>query len=157
MELNPYFNPIPSKLSYEERIELIKKVGFEIDVESEIATLVKQNKFIYCYDGFEPSGRMHIAQGLMKADNVNKLIDAGCIFIFWVADWFAMLNEKMWGDLDKIKVVGKYFVEVWKAAGMNMSNVKFLWASDHITKGANDYWMRVMNISKTFTISRGKY
>ena len=29
--------------------------------------------------------------------NVNKLANAGCIFIFWVADWFAMLNNKMDG------------------------------------------------------------
>lgn len=26
-----------------------------------------------CYDGFEPSGRMHIAQGVMRVINVNKL------------------------------------------------------------------------------------
>lgn len=30
-----------------------------------------------CYDGFEPSGRMHIAQGIMKANNVNKLTKSG--------------------------------------------------------------------------------
>ena len=34
-------------------------------------------------DGFEPSGRMHIAQGVMKALNVNKLTAAGCHFKFW--------------------------------------------------------------------------
>ena len=56
----------------------------------------------YCYDGFEPSGRMHIAQGIMKSLNVNKITDAGGIFIFWVADWFAQLNNKMGGDLEKI-------------------------------------------------------
>lgn len=33
-----------------------------------------------CYDGFEPSGRMHIAQGIMKANNVNKLTKAGALF-----------------------------------------------------------------------------
>lgn len=27
----------------------------------ELDLLVKENRFIYCYDGFEPSGRMHIA------------------------------------------------------------------------------------------------
>ena len=65
-----------------------------------------------CYDGFEPSGRMHIAQGVMKSINVNKLTEAGCIFKFWIADWFAMLNEKMGGDIEKIKLVGLYFVEI---------------------------------------------
>ena len=35
-----------------------------------------------------------------------------------VADWFASLNNKMGGDLKKIQTVGDYFVEVWKAVGM---------------------------------------
>lgn len=119
----------------------------------ELEALVKENRFIYCYDGFEPSGRMHIAQGLLKVTNVNRLIDAGCIFIFWVADWFAMLNEKMMGDLDKIRTVGKYFVEIWKAAGMKMSNVKFLWASDFINERPDEYWMKVMTIAKNSSLN----
>jgi tyrosyl-tRNA synthetase len=154
IDLNPEFCPVPSKLSLEERRRLIKEVGIEIDTEEELDKLLTENKFIYCYDGFEPSGRMHIAQGLMKATNVNKLVDAGCIFIFWVADWFALLNLKMWGDLDKIRTVGRYFIEVWKAVGMKMSNVKFLWCSDHINREASKYWMNVIDIAKTFTISR---
>ena len=56
------------------------------------------------YDGFEPSGRMHIAQGVFKAMNVNKCTSSGGRFIFWVADWFALMNDKMGGDLEKIKV-----------------------------------------------------
>ena len=60
------------------------------------------------YDGFEPSGRMHIAQGVLRAINVNKLTSAGCMFKFWVADWFAQLNNKMGGDLAKIQTVGRY-------------------------------------------------
>jgi tyrosyl-tRNA synthetase len=55
---------------------------------------------------------MHIAQGVMKAVNVNKLTRAGCTFKFWVADWFAQLNNKMGGDLKKIQTVGRYMVEV---------------------------------------------
>ena len=30
------------------------------------------------------------------------------------------------GDLKKIRIVGEYMIEVWKAAGMNMENVEFL-------------------------------
>ena len=32
------------------------------------------------YDGFEPSGRMHIAQGVFKAMNVNRCLAAGGTF-----------------------------------------------------------------------------
>ena len=33
-------------------------------------------------------------------------------FIFWVADWFALMNDKMGGDLEKIKTVGQYLIQV---------------------------------------------
>jgi tyrosyl-tRNA synthetase len=106
---------------------------------------------------------------------VNKLTSAGCVFKFWVADWFAMLNNKvirgekvghctsflttgllpqMDGDLKKIRLVGEYMIEVWKAAGMNMDNVEFLWASDEINKRAEEYWSKVMDIAMRFNLKR---
>ena len=97
---------------------------------------------------------MHIAQGILKAINVNKLTAAGCVFKFWVADWFALLNNKLDGDLKKIQTVGRYMIEVWKAAGMDMTNVEFLWASEEINGHSNDYWLRVMNIARAFTLKR---
>ena len=154
--LNPLYRPITSKLTPDQRKAKILSVGEECIREEELESLIKANKFIYCYDGFEPSGRMHIAQGLLKVLNVNRLIDSGCIFIFWVADWFAMLNNKMMGDLDKIKTVGKYFIEIWKAAGMKMSNVKFLWASEFINQRPEEYWMQVMSIAKNNSLARIK-
>ena len=63
------------------------------------------------------TGRMHIAQGVLRAINVNKLTSTGCLFKFWVADWFAQLNNKMDGDLKKIRMIGQYMIEIWKAIG----------------------------------------
>jgi len=60
---------------------------------------------------------MHIAQGVLRAINVNKLTSTGCLFKFWVADWFAQLNNKMDGDLKKIRMIGQYMIEIWKAIG----------------------------------------
>lgn len=97
---------------------------------------------------------MHIAQGILKSINVNRLTKAGCVFKFWVADWFALLNNKMGGDLKKIRTVGLYMIEVWKAAGMDMDNVEFLWASDEINGHANEYWLRVMDIARKFNVPR---
>lgn len=131
-------------------------VGEEVLVEEELKTLLQNKDVFRCYDGFEPSGRMHIAQGIMKSINVNKITSAGGIFIFWVADWFALLNNKMGGDLNKIRVVGRYFVEVWKAAGMNLENVQFLWASEEINKRPDEYWSIVIDIARKFGIKRIK-
>jgi len=99
---------------------------------------------------------MHIAQGILKAINVNKCTKAGCTFIFWVADWFALLNNKMGGDIKKIRTVGEYMVEVWKACGMDMKNVKFVWTSEEINTHSNEYWLRVMDIARRFNLSRVK-
>ena len=97
---------------------------------------------------------MHIAQGVLRAINVNKLTSTGCLFKFWVADWFAQLNNKMGGDLNKIKTVGLYMIEIWKAIGMDMTNVRFLWASDEINSKADEYWSRVMDIARLNNLAR---
>ena len=62
----------------------------------------------------------------------------------------------MGGDLEKIKIVGQYFIEIWKAVGMKMSNVKFLWASDEINKRPNEYWLQVIDVARKNNISRIK-
>lgn len=36
----------------------------------------------------------------------------GCHFIFWIADWFALLNGKMDSDMKKIRLAGDYMIEV---------------------------------------------
>ena len=132
-----------SLLPLEARFELCRSVGEECIQAEELRALLDKRPHPVCYDGFEPSGRMHIAQGVLKALNVNKLTRAGCVFKFWVADWFALLNNKYDGDL-----------EVWRAAGMEMDNVEFLWASDEINAHANDYWLRVMDIARRFNVPR---
>jgi len=76
--------------------------------------------------------------------------------IFWIADWFAMLNHKMGGDLNAIQTMGEYFIEVWKAVGMDMSRVRFLWASKEILKRSDEYWALVLDIAVKFNITRIK-
>lgn len=82
--------------------------------------------------------------------------------------------------MNKIHTVGRYMIEVWKAAGMDMQNVKvglpatggsrcqlahltvwpacdfvqFLWASEQITAFSDEYWRRVMDIATKNTVTR---
>jgi tyrosyl-tRNA synthetase len=155
-DINADFCPVQSTLSIDEKIKLVKEVGEEIIKDEELKDLFEREEMPICYDGFEPSGRMHIAQGLLRAINVNRLVKAGCIFKFWIADWFAQMNNKMEGDIEKIKIVGRYFVEIWRAAGMDLRNVKFLWCSDEINKNSNDYWQCVINVARANNIDRIK-
>ena len=155
-DINEKFSPIQSTLSVDEKIALVKEVGEEILNEDELRPLFMSKSMPNVYDGFEPSGRMHIAQGILRAINVNRFTKAGCIFTFWIADWFAQMNNKMGGDLEKIRIVGRYFIEIWKAAGMDLRNVRFLWASDEINKRSDVYWQNVIDIARKNTLKRIK-
>jgi tyrosyl-tRNA synthetase len=146
----------PANGSGDKRFELLRSVGEECQTEKELQSLLERKPDFFLYDGFEPSGRMHIAQGVFKSINVNKCTAAGGTFIFWVADWFALMNDKMGGDLEKIKTVGQYLVEVWKAAGMDMTRVKFLWSSDEISSHAKDYWGQALHIACRTNMTRIK-
>lgn len=143
-------------LSIDERIDLIKQVGEEIIELSELRSMfeykLEKKLPMYAYDGFEPSGNIHIAQGLLRAINVNKLIKAGIKFKFYVADWHAAANNKFGGNLDVIKKVGEYFIEVWKACGMDLDNVEFIWASDLVKDPK--YWELVLSISIKTSLNR---
>lgn len=160
--LNPgrsrYALPPSTSLSPSLRIakirHLIDHYGSECISEDEITTLLEKCESPVAYDGFEPSGRMHIAQGLMKKHFVNALTDCGFTYLFWIADWFAVLNLKLGGDLEKIQMVGRYMIEVWRALGMNMDRVRFLWASEEFSQHHTVYWARVLDISTKNTLKR---
>ncbi|XP_043809851.1 tyrosine--tRNA ligase 1, cytoplasmic isoform X2 [Manihot esculenta] len=157
-----YSNSIPasssssSQLSAEERFRIVRSVGEECIQEDELFNLLSKKPQPICYDGFEPSGRMHIAQGVMKTINVNKLTSAGCKVKIWIADWFAQLNNKMGGDLKKIQTVGRYLIEIWKAVGMDLEGdkVEFLWSSEEINSRAFEYWPLVMDIARRNKLPR---
>ncbi len=134
------------------RLDLIKEVGEEIITEEDLLNLLKEKKNPIAYDGFEPSGKIHIAQGILRAINIQKMIEAGCKFKILVADWHAWANNKLGGNLENIKIAGEYFMEVWKSAGVDMSNVEILWASDIIKD--ESYWQKVMQVSINNTVKR---
>ncbi|PIU22029.1 MAG: tyrosine--tRNA ligase [Candidatus Diapherotrites archaeon CG08_land_8_20_14_0_20_30_16] len=138
-------------MDIEQKVNLVKQVGEEIITEPELRQLFETKEHPIAYDGFEPSGKIHIAQGLLRAVNVNKLTSTGIHFKFWVADWFALMNNKLGRDLEKIQTVGNYFIEVWKACGMNLKNVEFLWASKNMDQ---DYWLRTIKIGTNTTVPR---
>lgn len=139
-------------MTLQEKINLIKQVGEEIITEEDLIKLLENGETLIAYDGFEPSGQMHIAQGILRAINVNKMTKAGVKFKMLVADWHAWANNKMGGDLEKIQKTGKYFIEVWRACGMDLQNVEFVWASDLVKD--SDYWKLVLQIARTNSIKR---
>jgi len=145
-------------LTLDEKIALLSEVGEEIIDEEELRELiqwkVKNNEPIYAYDGFEPSGILHIGQGLLRAINVNKITTAGIKFKFLVADWHAAANLKFGGNLDVIKKVGDFLIETWKVCNMDLDKVEFIYASDLVKEP--QYWELVLKIAINTSLNRVK-
>jgi tyrosyl-tRNA synthetase len=140
-------------MDIESKIKIINEVGEEIISQEDLKSLLETKKNPVAYDGFEPSGtNIHIAQGLLRAININKMTKAGCKFKMWVADWHAWANNKMAGNLDHIQTVGKYLIEVWRACDMDLDNVEFVWANKAIKDP--DYWKIVMQVARNNTVKR---
>ena len=99
---------------------------------------------------------LHNFTFMLLTISVNKLTSAGCRVKIWIADWFAMMNNKMGGDLEKIETVGRYLIEIWKAVGMDVEGgkVEFLWSSKEINARADEYRPLVLDIAQNNTLKR---
>jgi tyrosyl-tRNA synthetase len=141
-------------LDLETRLKHIKRVGEEVITEKELRTLLAANEHPTAYDGFEPSGLAHLPFGVLRPILVDDMLAAGVRMKLWIADWFAWVNNKIGGDLAKIQEVGQYFVEVWRAAGVDMSKVEILWTSDAARD--TEYWKKVVTVAQNSTLARAQ-
>ncbi len=140
-------------MDLERRMELIKKEPTEeIVTEQDLKNLLETKQKPVAYDGFEPSGMLHLGSGIMRAIKISDMLEAKVDFILWIADWFGYINNKMGGNLELIKKVGEYFTEAWKACGVDMKKVKILWTSDAVKDP--EYWKGVIDVSKNITVQR---
>lgn len=139
------------------RFNLIRGIAQEVVTSEELMQLLQSNQRPLAYDGFEPSGLAHLPVGVYRPLLLKQLLAAGVRFKLLLADSFAWINEKMGGDLDRIRIVGSYFVEVWKAAGLPMddpSKIEVIWHKELFDDP--DYWKTVFLVAKNHTEARTK-
>ncbi|MFH1787069.1 MAG: tyrosine--tRNA ligase [archaeon] len=140
-------------MDIEKRIELVKKLPTEeLITEEDLRRLFEEKKHPAAYDGFEPSGLLHLGSGVMRAIKLKDMMDAGVNFKLFIADWHAWVNQKFGGDLEKIQTAGKYFMEGWKACGVDMSKTEVVWASDLVKDP--EYWKTVLDVARKTTLKR---
>ncbi len=140
------------RMKPEERFELVAGVAQEIVTEQELRELLENKPEPVAYDGFEPSGLAHLPVGVYRPLLLRDLLRARVRFKLLLADSFAWINNKLGGDLEKIRLAGEYFVEVWKAAGVDMRRVEVVWHSEFMSD--REYWKKVILIAKNHTLKR---
>ena len=105
------------------------------------------------YIGFEPSGTVHLGWKICT-NKIKDFLECGFEFIILLADWHAYINDKLEGDIEKIKLCGNYMEDCFAAMGINKNDVKCVYASDYI--GDPNYWELVLKTSKATSVARVK-
>jgi len=135
----------------EGRLELVLRGTEEVVTRAELERLLDRGGRPKAYIGYEPSGLMHVGQGVITAQKVIELSRAGFDVTVLLADWHAMINDKFGGDLGAIRACGRYFEDCFRALGVPDS-VRYVSASDLVA--APDYWLDVLRVSKASSVAR---
>ncbi len=138
-------------MNIETKLDLIKKSPTEeIITEQDLRTLLETNDKPNHYIGYEISGMLHIGSLIIPGLKINDLIDAGCSCRVFLADWHAWINNKLEGDMEKIKRAAKYYEEAFQLLSPKL---KIILGSD-LYHDNDDYWKKVIMVSKDSTLSR---
>jgi tyrosyl-tRNA synthetase len=134
------------------RFDIITSNVEETVTNDELKTVLYKNK-PKAYIGFEPSGTVHLGWKICT-NKINDFIRSDFDFIVLLADWHAYINDKLGGDIEKIKLCGKYMEDCFAAMGVKTNKLKFIYASDYIND--SKYWEIVLKTSKSISVARVK-
>jgi len=137
----------------EKRYELVSRNAEEIVTPEELRQLLQTNDSPRGYIGFEPSGLVH-AGWMICAAKIADFVEAGFKFTIFFADWHAYINDKLGGDIGKIRLCANYMEDCFEALGVSRDKVKFEFAS--VLMDDIGYWEKLINIGKVSSLMRVK-
>jgi tyrosyl-tRNA synthetase len=135
-----------------DKLELILQNAEETVTIPELKKVLEKSK-PRAYIGFEPSGTVHLGWKICT-NKIKDFLNAGFDFTVLMADWHAYINDKLGGDIEKIKLCGRYMQDCFEAMGVPRDKLTFVYASDYI--GDPKYWELVLRVSKATSVARVK-
>ncbi len=140
-------------MDIEKRIELIcRPPTEEVLTPEHLRNLLETETRITAYNGWEPSGLVHLGTGIICAYKMKDFIEAGIHFKAYLSTWHAWLNNKLGGDLKLIRKAADLFKHSWIALGVPKDKVEFIY-SDELYADLN-YWAKTVTVAKNLTIAR---
>ncbi|MDI6904515.1 MAG: tyrosine--tRNA ligase [Candidatus Bathyarchaeia archaeon] len=137
----------------ETKIELIcKPPTEEVLTIKDLKNLLETEQHPIAYNGWEPSGLVHLGTGVICAYKMKDFAEAGIHFKAYLSTWHAWLNNKLGGNLQLIKKAADLFKYSWIALGVPKDKVEFIY-SDELYDDIN-YWTKTITIAKNLTIAR---
>ncbi len=135
-----------------DKLQILTNNVEEIVTDEELKNVLNKEK-PKAYIGFEPSGSVHIGWKICT-NKIKDFLDCGFDFTVLLADWHAYINDKLDGDIEKIKLCGKYMEDCFASMGVDKDRVKFVYASDYVSDPA--YWEIVLRTAKSMSVARVK-
>ena len=140
-------------MDIEAKIELItRSPAEEIILPEELRSLLETEAHPIAYGGWEPSGPVHLGTGLVCAYKMKDLIGAGVRFKAYLATWHAWMNNKLGGDMAKIRLAAEHFRHSWIACGVPEDKIEFIWPEQEYDD--LEYWQIVVNAARHLTVAR---
>lgn len=148
------------KTMISKKINLISRFTEEVITPEDLEFLLKSGEQLNHYIGFEISGKIHLGTGLVCMQKVKDFADAGVKVNIFLADYHTWINDKLGGNLEKIKEVAVgYFKEgltaAYECVGGNQKDLNFILASDFYRQNDN-YWPTVIEVGKNTSLARMK-
>ena len=135
-----------------DKLQILTNNIEEIVTDEELKNVLNKEK-PKAYIGFEPSGSVHIGWKICT-NKIKDFLDCGFDFTVLLADWHAYINDKLDGDIEKIKLCGKYMEDCFASMGVDKNRVKFVYASDYVSDPT--YWEIVLRTAKSMSVARVK-
>ncbi|MFN7991219.1 MAG: tyrosine--tRNA ligase [Candidatus Micrarchaeia archaeon] len=140
-------------MDIETKIDLVRRPPVEeVVTEEDLRKVFQNHERPRHYIGFEISGMVHLGTGLCTSIKLKDFLEAGVRPTIFLADYHSYINQKLGGDLDKIREVALgYFKHAFISLGLEEGKVDFVLASELYD---SEYWKLVLGISKDTTINR---
>jgi tyrosyl-tRNA synthetase len=140
-------------LDIEKRIELIcRPPTEEVLTPEDLRRLLETEEHPIAYNGWEPSGLVHLGTGLICAYKIKDFIEAGIRYKAYLSTWHAWLNNKLGGDLKLIRKAADLFKYSWIALGVPADKVEFIY-SDELYNDLK-YWETTVKVARELSIAR---
>lgn len=140
-------------MDIETKIDLIcRPPTEEVLTMEDLRHLLETEEHPIAYNGWEPSGLVHLGTGVICAYKMKDFVEAGIRFKAYLSTWHAWLNNKLGGDLELIRKAADLFKHSWLALGVPEGKVEYLY-SDQLYDDLS-YWEKTIKIAKNLTIAR---
>ncbi|MBI4140195.1 tyrosine--tRNA ligase [Candidatus Woesearchaeota archaeon] len=141
----------------DEKYSLITRGAQEVLTSEDLRSFIADGTPLRHYIGFEISGKVHLGTGLMTGMKISDMQKAGVKCSCYLATYHAWINNKLGGDLEKIRAYTGYFKEALRKSidvmGGDSDSVRFV-SGDELYHNNDEYWRIVIDVAKHMTLNR---